>query len=138
MQTVLIQISSITGTTIFEYKCKDNNIRKTLEEAIRKNANLRNANLEDANLENATIHGIKIKKAIIFTALYKYIVMAIIALNNEEYIKMGCHCRTVEEWENDFWNNNDEFPNDNSLKSNSRIFGFETGKKWIAINRENL
>jgi len=46
---------------------------------------------------------------------------------------MGCYVRKVSEWEADFWNNENEFPNDNSEKSNLRLFAFETAKRWFEI-----
>lgn len=61
--------------------------------------------------------------------------MPIITENNKEYIKLGCYLRLLKEWENDFWNNTKEFPNDGSLKSNLRVLAFETCKKWIELNR---
>ena len=42
-----------------------------------------------------------------------------------------CYLRTVEEWQSDFWNNNEEFPNDGSGKSNLRVFAYKTAKKWF-------
>ena len=42
-----------------------------------------------------------------------------------EIIQLGCFTRTRKEWEDDFWNNNDEFPNDNSEKSNARLRAFK-------------
>ena len=67
----------------------------------------------------------------LFVNLYKYSVICILSITGEKWIKMGCFTRTLIDWENDFWNNDNEFPNDNSEKSNLRIFAFETGKKWF-------
>jgi len=77
-----------------------------------------------------------IKKAVVITGLYLYWGMAIIDENNKEYIKLGCHTRSVKEWENDFWNNDDEFPNNGSLKSELRVFAYKTFKKWLKLNRK--
>jgi hypothetical protein len=102
-------------------------------------ANLSGAYLSGANLSGALsgadLYGIKIKKATVFSNLYKYIVMPIIAEDGKEYVKMGCHLITVEEWEKDFWNNPNEFPNNGILKSKMRVFAYETAKKWIELNR---
>lgn len=46
---------------------------------------------------------------------------------------MGCHDRTLAEWEADFWNNTSEFPNDGSLKSNSRVMAYNTAKAWFEL-----
>ena len=56
---------------------------------------------------------------------------------NEKFIKMGCYNRTLDEWNNDFWNNNNEFPNNDSLNSNLRIMAFETAKKWFELIDKN-
>ena len=50
-----IQIKSIFGNLIFEYECENNTIDKTVEEAVRKNINLRVANLSGANLRVANL-----------------------------------------------------------------------------------
>jgi hypothetical protein len=98
-------------------------------------ANLYGANLSGANLYGAKIGAIIIKKAIVITGLYKYLSMPIVAEDGKYYIKLGCHLRSVEEWENDFWNNNNEFPDDGSIKSHLRVLAFETAKKWLEINK---
>jgi hypothetical protein len=49
---------------------------------------------------------------------------------------MGCYTRLLSEWENDFWNNPNEFPNDGSLKSNLRLFAFETAKRWFDLQEK--
>jgi hypothetical protein len=54
-------------------------------------------------------------------------------MDDQKYIKLGCHTRTVEEWEVDFWNNPTEFPNDGSENSKMRVFAYETCKKWFEI-----
>ena len=46
---------------------------------------------------------------------------------------MGCYDRSLIEWENDFWNNNDEFPNNGSENGKMRLMAFETAKKWFEI-----
>ena len=68
-----------------------------------------------------------------FTGLYKYAVIPYITESDEKRIKMGCFDRTVEEWEKDFWNNTNEFPNDGNEASQLRLFAFETAKKWFEI-----
>ena len=46
---------------------------------------------------------------------------------------MGCFDRSLKEWEENFWNNDNEFPNNGSVKSNLRLMAFETAKKWLEI-----
>ena len=45
--------------------------------------------------------------------------------NRGEIIQLGCFTRTREEWEEDFWNNDNEFPNNNSEKSKARLRAFK-------------
>ena len=96
-------------------------------------AYLQGAYLQCAYLQGADLQGEKIYKAVVFTGLYDYIVIPYITEEGIKRIKMGCHNRTLEEWNNDFWNNPNEFPNDNSEKSNLRMMAFETAKKWFEI-----
>jgi len=100
-----------------------------LQGADLQGADLRGANLQDANLRGAE----KISKAVVFTGLYNYIVIPYVTKYGEKRIKMGCHNRSLEEWTNDFWNNNNEFPNNGSEKSQMRLMAFETAKKWLEI-----
>jgi len=129
MTKIKLQIKNrFTGSIIFEYEKEDNNIKETLLEALRQCADLRCADLRYAYLQ-----GVKIKSAIVFSGLYTYYVMTYITENNEARIKMGCFDRSLKEWEDNFWNNNNEFPNNGSLKSNLRLMAFETAKKWIEL-----
>ena len=57
--------------------------------------------------------------------IYDYPCGAWIEEKRGEIIQLGCFTRTRKEWEDDFWNNNDEFPNDNSEKSNARLRAFK-------------
>jgi len=63
--------------------------------------------------------------------------MPVIGDDNTEWIQLGCYFRKVEEWEEDFWNNNDEFPNDWSKQSKFRLLAYETCKKWLELERNN-
>jgi uncharacterized protein YjbI with pentapeptide repeats len=94
-------------------------------------ADLSNANLSGANLSGAKINDVVIKNIRVFTSLYKYQVWAIIAEDDSEWVRMGCFFRKREDWENDFWNNDNEFPNDNSEDSNMRLAAFQFACKWI-------
>jgi hypothetical protein len=96
-------------------------------------AYLQGVDLQGVDLRGAYLQRVKIKTAVVFTGLYQYIVIPYITKTNEKRIKMGCYDRLLSEWESDFWNNNNEFPNDNSFKSNSRLMAFETAKKWFEI-----
>jgi hypothetical protein len=48
-------------------------------------------------------------------------------------IRMGCFLRTVAEWDNDFWNNPNEFPNNGTVESELRWYAYQFAKKWIEI-----
>jgi len=99
-------------------------------------AYLRGADLRDADLQGAYLQGLKISKAVVFTGLYKYIVMLVIAEDGTEYIRMGCYLRKVTEWESDFWNNPGEFPNDGDMPSKLRWMAYQTALAWLELNRE--
>ena len=139
---IKIQIKSIYGSVLFEYEKENNTIKDTVVEAVKSGANLRYANLRyanlrgadlsGANLSDADLSGIKIKTAIVFTGLYKYITIPFISEGGEKYVKLGCYTRKLSEWEADFWNNPNEFSN-GSEKSQLRLFAFETAKKWLEI-----
>jgi hypothetical protein len=96
-------------------------------------ANLNGANLRGANLRGAYYKSIKIKNVRFFWGLYKYQVIAIIADNNTQYIALGCKFQTRQEWEGDFWNNIDEFPDDDSEKTALRKFALETACRWLDL-----
>ena len=158
-----IEIKTIYGSLLFEFEKENNTVKDTLIEAVKTGAcltdadltgaNLTDANLTDADLTGADLRGanltgadlrgvdlrgvdgelIKIKKAVIFTGLYQYVVIPFISKDDIKYVKMGCYTRKLSDWESDFWNNDNEFPNDGSEKSNLRLFAFETAKKWFEI-----
>ena len=104
-----------------------------LRSADFQDADIRCIHLQGALMQGADIEGRKIKKAVVFTGVYKYSVIAYITIHEEKRIKMGCYDRTLAKWEENFWNNEVEFPNDNSEKSNLRLLAFETAKKWFEI-----
>ena len=148
----------ITGSILFEYSKENNTILETVKEAVKQKAYLRGAYLRGADLRGADLRGAylqgvdlqgvdlrgvdlqgvdlrgkKIKKANVFTGLYEYIVIPYITDKDEKRIKMGCFDRLLSEWESDFWNNDKEFPNNGSEKSNFRVMAFETAKRWFEI-----
>jgi uncharacterized protein YjbI with pentapeptide repeats len=112
-----------------------NLVGANLERANLERANLEKANLVGADLEGAKYKDIIIKKLSIFTGLYKYIAMAIISEDNKYYIQLGCYTRQLSDWDNDFWNNPREFPNNGDLDSKYRLMAFEYCKQWIELNK---
>ena len=109
-----------------------------LQGADLRGADLQGANLQGANLQGADLQDYKIKAAAVFTGLYTYIVIPYITEENEMRIKMGCFDRSLSAWKENFWNNNKEFPNNGSLKSNQRLLAFEIAEKWLQLASENL
>ena len=103
--------------------------------AYLRSADLGGAYLDDADLRGAYFGGIKIKNAAVFTGLYKYIAMPVIAEDGSEHIRLGCHFRSAEEWAGDFWNNPGEFPNNGDIKSKLRWMAYQTCLQWLEINR---
>ena len=134
-----------SGSILFEYSKENNTVKDTLIEAVKNKADLQGADLQGADLRGAYLRGadlrgaylqgIKIKKAAVFTGLYKYICIPFISEKNKIYIKMGCYTRLLSEWENDFWNNPSEFPNDGNIESKYRLMAFEFCKQWIELNK---
>ena len=99
---------------------------------------LRGADLRGADLQGADLQGHKIKSAQVFTGLYKYVTIPFITEEGEKRICLGCYNRSLKEWEADFWNNTSEFPNDGNYESVSRVFAFETAKKWLELEEARL
>ena len=93
------------------------------------------ADLSGANLSGAKLSGAKISKTAVFTGLYAYIVMPVIADDGTEYIRMGCYFREVSEWESDFWNNPSEFPNNGDIPSKLRWMAYQYALQWLELNR---
>jgi len=178
-----IEIKTIYGSLLFEFRKENNTVKDTVIEAVKSGADLRGADLTGAYLTGAYLRGadftgayligadligadlrgadltgadlrgadltyadltgayltgaygesVKIKKAAVFTGLYTYVVVPFISEDDIKYVKMGCFIRKLSDWESDFWNNDNEFPNNNSEKSNMRLFAFEVAKKWFEI-----
>ncbi len=57
LKTKILIKSRFTYKVLFEFETKDNTIKKTVEEAIKKGANLRRADLRRANLRGADLWG---------------------------------------------------------------------------------
>ena len=59
-----IQIKNrYTDEVIFEYECKNNTIKKTVEEAVKRSINLSYANLKRADLSSANLKVAKLSNA---------------------------------------------------------------------------
>ena len=93
-------------------------------------ANLTRADLACAKYE---IKGVKAKRFNVFNDLYRYCVIPIIDFDGNQYVKMGCKFQSRTEWENNFWNNKSEFPDDGSEKTELRKFALETAFRWLDL-----
>ena len=99
-------------------------------------ADLQGAHLWGADLRGAHFWDMKIRSATVFTGLYAYLAMPVIAEDGTEYVRLGCHFHKVSEWEENFWNNDQDFPNDGSAKSQERLMAYRTCLEWLRIHRE--
>ena len=112
-----------------------------LNHANLSHADLNYADLNYADLRHTTLNGAKLTNIKRFNKtlkhfnrwdnLYKYDVEIGITTKDEVIIKMGCFTRSLEEWEDNFWNNDNEFPNDNSTGSNKRLKAFEFARNYV-------
>ena len=61
---IKIQIVSwLSGSILFEYESVDNTVKKTVEEAVKGDANLQDADLRDADLRGANLWGANLRDA---------------------------------------------------------------------------
>lgn len=129
-----LRFACLRGAYLIGSDLRNTDLRNTdLRFAYLRGADLTGSDLRFAELTSAGENKITIKKATVFTGLYDYLVLPIIDENDIKWVKMGCFLRTVEDWDKNFWNNDKEFPNDGSIKSKSRLFAYETAKKWFDI-----
>ena len=99
-------------------------------------ANLSGANLSRADLSGANMSGVKIQSCAVFTGLYIYLAMPVIAEDGTEYIRLGCHFRKASEWAENFWNNASEFPNNGDTDSKDRWNAYQACLRWLEDHRE--
>jgi len=94
-------------------------------------ANFSRAMFSDVDFSSAKFSDAKVVRSVSFN-IYKYASFSFEMDTGTRYIRLGCRSRALEEWESDFWDNNEEFPDDNSEKSNLRKLAFETHRKWFS------
>ena len=99
------------------------NLRAAVLSAHGAHASLRGANLGDANLGDAG----KVKTFRLFSGLYQYACMAILAEDGTPWVRMGCRWKTVEDWDRIGirTSNTREFPDDGSAKCEERVRAFD-------------
>jgi hypothetical protein len=101
-------------------------------------ANLTGANLYGADLYGANLTGAKYRNLTInYIKLFTYTCGVIRTTDDVWYVQMGCYTRTVDDWEKDFWNNEEEFPNDGSLKSKEREMAYKIMLQVIELKSLN-
>lgn len=93
-ELVLVKVkegANLSGANLSGADLRGANLRDAyLSDADLSGANLRDANLRDADLRGANLGGVKIRGTAVFTGLYKYIAMPVIAEDGSEYIRLGC------------------------------------------------
>lgn len=107
-----------------------------LQGASLQGAYLHGADLRGADLHGANLQGVKIKTCAVFTGIYKYVVMPVIAEDGSEYIRMGCFFLTTAAWAENFWNNSGEFPNHGDKGSKDRWNAYQCCLRWLDDHRE--
>ena len=108
-----------------------------LQGADLQGAYLRGAYLQGADLQGAYLQGVKIQSCAVFTGLYKYLAMPVIAEDGTEYIRLGCYFQKVSEWAENFWNNPSEFPNSGDAGSKDRWNAYQACLRWLEDHRES-
>jgi hypothetical protein len=83
-----IEIKSIFGILLFEYECEKNTIKKTVEKAYLRGANLSDANLNGANLSNAYLSDADLPIYCKWNHSIK-----------DDKIRIGCKIQTIQEWD---------------------------------------
>ena len=103
-------------------------------------ANLSGANISGANISGADLSGARYeykganaKRFNVFNNLYRYCVIPIIDIDNNQFVRMGCKFHTREEWEAGKGDNKGEFPDDGSEKSELRKFALATAFSWLDL-----
>jgi uncharacterized protein YjbI with pentapeptide repeats len=96
-------------------------------------ADLYGANLRGANLRGADGKKKKAKEIRIFSGLYNYVVFAVLFEDGERWIRMGCLCYSLKQWNKIGIrkSNLSEFPDDGSFKSEERIRAFNFAKATV-------
>ena len=98
-------LSSFNASILFEYEAEKNNLKITLQAALKngvnlygaklRGANLYGVNLYGANLEGADLEGEKLTKTPLQLNNLKWPVLI-----SDKYLRIGCQRFTIEEWKN--------------------------------------
>ena len=103
-----LQIKSIFGSLLFEYECEENSIKKTLEKAIKENADLSSADLRYANLRSADLSSANLRYAENKEEAYIPQFCKWTHSIKGDKIQIGCKEKTIKEWQ-DFFSSKEEY-----------------------------
>lgn len=85
-----IQIKNkFTDEVIFEYKCENNTIKKTVEEAVKRGIQLGHADLKGANLRGADLSSTRVKNTDFREAILVDTILKDIILKNIKHTTGG-------------------------------------------------
>ena len=108
-------LSRFNASILFEYEAEENNLKITLQVAVKTGADLYGADLRGADLDGADLYGADLRGADLRGAdLYgadldgEKLVKTPLQLNNlkwfvlisDKYLRIGCQRFTIEEWRN--------------------------------------
>ena len=98
-------------------------------------ANLSRADLSRANLSGANLSGVKIVAIRVFSGLYEYQCQAVISVDGDAWIRMGCLWKSLEDWDSIGIrkSNISEFPDDGSEKSERRARAFDYVRAEVLV-----
>ena len=140
-----ITLKSLRGNIIFEYETENNTLLKTLNEALKMNANLnfadligadlRCADLSGANLRNANLRGANLRNANLNfadligadlsgadTTSTKLPIYSRWAFSIEnENLNIGCKSKTFSEWKEWFEESEEEFSTERNTEDFKRL-----------------
>ena len=88
-------LSRFNASILFEYEAEENNLKITLQAALKNGANLEGADLRGANLYSANLEGEKLTKTPLQLNNLKWPVLI-----SDKYLRIGCQRFTIEEWKN--------------------------------------
>jgi len=97
------------------------------------NSNFSDSDFSNSNFSNSDFSNSDFRYSdliILRKRIYKYSSYSF-KIGDVFYISMGCKNMKLSEWVNNFWNNDREFPNDGSEKSNKRLYAFNVMRRLI-------
>ena len=145
-----ITLKSLHGNIIFEYETENNTLLKTLNEALKMNANLnfanlrgadlrgadlrgadlrgadlrcanlRDANLNDANLRGADLRGADLRGADTTSTKLPIYSRWAFSIENEN-LNIGCKSKTFSEWKEWFEESEEEFSTERNTEDFKRL-----------------